>query len=67
MISSLDIYRSAALLIHQHGEEALSVAGEHIEAMKAARDDKGFAVWMRIRAAIEELQDGTVPVGVRLN
>ena len=56
MISDLDIYRSAKLLIDQHGD------GAAIEAAMRADEflDQGIIdrqrLWMRIMQAIEELQ-----------
>jgi hypothetical protein len=53
MVSDLDIWRAANLLIRQHGADA---------ELEAARlqdwrgDDEGRLVWARIRRAIEVLR-----------
>ena len=55
MISDRDIYASAALLIREHGSEAHSIATNRAEELKAAGDEAGYAAFIRIAAAIEEL------------
>ncbi len=56
MISDLDIYRSAQVLIREHGEEAAIEAAKHADAMLAIGDLEGQAVWKRILAATEEIR-----------
>ncbi len=60
MISDIDIYRSAQVLVKRHGQDAPIHAAMRADAMldKGALD--GYAVWKRILRAVEELQ-GTVP------
>ncbi len=53
MTSDIDIYRSANLLVKQHGQDAPIHA-----AMRADLD--GLATWKRVLRAVEELQ-GTAP------
>jgi hypothetical protein len=60
MIPDLDIYRSAYLLVKQHGEDAPIHAAMRVDAMLDAGDLEGYAVWKRILRAVEELQ-GTAP------
>jgi hypothetical protein len=60
MTSDLDIYRSANLLVKQHGEDAPIQAAMRVDAMLEVGDLDGLAVWKRILRAVEELQ-GTVP------
>ena len=57
MTSGLDIYRSAKLLIDQHGDEAVIQAAYQADAMLDKGDLDGAAVWRRIVAAINELLD----------
>ena len=57
MTSDLDIYRTANLLIQQHGEEAAIQAAMKADEMLAKGDMDGKAVWMRVIEAIEELWD----------
>ena len=56
MISDLDIWRSASVLIEKHGDEARGRADAMIER---ALNDNARAVWVRIRDAIDELQNET--------
>ncbi len=45
MIPDLDIYRSANLLVKQHGEDAPIHAAMRADAMLEAGDLDGYAVW----------------------
>ncbi len=56
MVSNLDIYRSANLLVKQHGEDAPIHAAMRADAMLEAGDLDGLAAFKRILRAIEELQ-----------
>ena len=60
MTSDLDIYRSANLLVEQHGDDAPIEAAMQADAMLEAGDLDGYAVWKRILWAVGEL-DGTPP------
>jgi hypothetical protein len=63
MISTLDTYRAANLLIRQHGADAELIAAQRADLMLERGDREGQVVWMRIRRAISELQSpgrGTV-------
>ena len=52
MISDLDIYRSANVLIREHGKDAALEAAQRADAMLEKGDLGGQAVWKRIvRAA----------------
>ncbi len=56
MTSDLDIYRSAKLLIDQHGEDAATFAAMQANKRAEAGDREGRRVWLRVVRAIEELQ-----------
>ncbi len=56
MTTDLDIYRSAKLLIDQHGEDAPTFAAMQADKRAGAGDMDGRAVWLRVVRAIEELQ-----------
>jgi len=56
LASHLDIYRTAHLLIKQHGEEASIHAAMKADEMLAQGNLDGKAVWMRVIEAIGELQ-----------
>ncbi len=60
VVSDLDIFRSANLLVKQHGEDAPIQAAMGADAMLEAGDLDGLAVWKLILRAVEVLQ-GTVP------
>ena len=54
MIPDLDIYRSANILVKQHGEDAPIEAAMRADAMLEKGDLGGYAVWKRILRAVEE-------------
>jgi hypothetical protein len=56
VISDLDIWRAANLLIRQHGADAVLEAARMADEMLDRRDIEGHGVWRRIRRAIVELQ-----------
>ena len=62
MTASLDIYRTANLMIQQHGEEASIHAAMKADEMLAQGNLDSKAVWLGVIKAIEELQV-TEPVG----
>ena len=56
MIQSLDIYRSANVLVKRHGEDAPIYAATRADAMLNKGDLDGFSVWKRVLRAVAELQ-----------
>ena len=64
-IDDLDIYRTARLLIDQHGDEAPIHAAMRADAMLEKGDLDGAAVWRRIVATINELQRKEPAAGER--
>jgi len=56
VVSDIDIWRAAALLIRQHGENAEIVAAQRADELWEREDHEGRAVWLRIRRAVVELQ-----------
>ena len=56
LVSDLDIYRSAKLLIDQHGDEAPIHAAMRADAFLDQGNLNGQRLWLRIVRAIEELQ-----------
>ncbi len=56
MTYDLDIYRSAKLLIDQHGKDASGFAVKQADKQAEAGDMEGKAVWLRILNAVKELQ-----------
>ncbi len=66
MTSDLDIYRSAKLLIDQHGEDAPIFAAMQADKCLEVGDLDGKAVWMGVIRAIKELQDRQPTPGGRV-
>ncbi len=56
MVSDPNIYRSASVLMRQHGEDAPTEAAMRADAMLESGDLDGYAVWRRIVKAVEEIQ-----------
>jgi hypothetical protein len=56
MISDLDIYHAAKLLIDEHGKDAALNAAERADPLHEEGDMEGAAVWRAIVKAIEGLQ-----------
>ncbi len=63
MIPDLDIYRSANLLVKQHGQDAPIYATMRADAMLDKGDLGGYAVWKRILRAVGELLSKERPDG----
>ena len=62
MIPEIDIWRTAHLMIRQHGEDAGDQADARAGALIEQGDHTGGAVWRRIRQAIGQLQND-IPEG----
>ncbi len=63
MVANIDTWRTAKLLIEQYGEDAPTRAAMRADELMDAGDMEGRAVWLRVLAAIKELQNieaGTV-------
>ncbi len=56
MIPTLDIYRTANVLVKRHGQDAPIHAAMRADAMLDRADLGGYAVWKRILKAVVELQ-----------
>jgi hypothetical protein len=56
VISDLDIWRAANILIRQHGPDAELEAAKRPDLMLERRDLDGQSLWKQIRRAIVELQ-----------
>ncbi len=61
MPDEIDIYRSAKLLVDQHGEDAPIFAAQQADACLEAGNLDGKATWMRVIGAIKELLDRRSP------
>ena len=62
MTTDIDVYRSAKLLIKQHGEDAEIHASMRADKLLEAADMDGQRAWLQIIEAIKELQS-TTPTG----
>ena len=67
MISDIDIYRSAHVIVQTHGRDAAIEAAMRADEMLEKGDLGGYAVWRRILEAVEELQSTELAVGDRLH
>ena len=61
MPEEIDIYRSAHLLIEQHGDDASIHAAQEADACLEKGDLDGKATWMRVIGAIKELTNTDTP------
>jgi hypothetical protein len=61
MTFDLDIWRSAKLLVDQHGADAPIRAAQQADERLAAGDIEGRAAWLRILAAVKELTATKTP------
>ena len=59
MISEIDAWRSAQLIIRQYGDAAVSEARARATDLTEQGDFAGGLVWRRIREAIGQLQSNT--------
>ncbi len=66
-VSDIDVYRSAKLLIDQHGDEAPIHAAMQADAMLDKGDLDGAAVWRRVVTAVEELLADTPADGASVH
>ena len=62
MVSDLDIWRSAHLVIEKHGDKAELAASLRADELLANGDVDGERTWRRILAAIMKLQTATGPI-----
>jgi len=58
-VDDIDIFRSAAAFIEQHGDEAPIHAAMKADDMLERGDMDGRAVWLRIVGAIRDMQRET--------
>ena len=55
MITTLDLYRSAQVLIHEHGEDAPIIAAQEADALLDKGNMDGRLLWIRIMEAAQAL------------
>lgn len=56
MVTNLDIWRAASVVIEHHGEDAEIVAAQRADSFLERGDLDGNRVWMRILAKVKELR-----------
>ncbi len=56
MTSDLDIYRTASVLIREHGDDAALKAAQPADAVLEKGRLDGQRVWKRVLAAVKEIQ-----------
>jgi hypothetical protein len=56
MISELDIYRAANLLLNRHGFDAMIEAARLLDITLDLHDSEARRVWLRVRKALEALE-----------
>ncbi len=67
MTSDLDIYRTASVLIREHGEDAALEAAQRADAMLENGSLDGQRVWKRVLAAVKEIQRQELREGEAVN
>ncbi len=66
MTSDLDIYRTANVLIREHGQDAPIHAAMRADELLEAGDMDGCAVFKRVLRAVEEMLSKERPPGASL-
>lgn len=66
-MDDIDIYRTASVLITQHGKDAAIHAAMRADEMLAAGDIDGQRVWQRVIKAIDQLLSEQPPEGSKLH
>ena len=64
MVSNLDLFRSAQILINQYGEDAPGRALLQVDQFLEKGDKDGHAVWRRVAEAVREVLRTEPPDGV---
>ena len=67
MISDIDIYRSAQVIVQTHHRDAAIEAAMRADEMLEKGDVLGYAVWRRILKVVEELQRMEPAAGDRIH
>ena len=66
-VDEIAIYRTAKLLLDQHGKDATIHAAHRADEMLAKGDLDGRAAWLRVLGAVKELQATSPGKGARLH
>ena len=55
MVEEIDIWRAASEIVKQYGKRAPHEAAKRAELFSSQNDYAGFAAWVKIKVAAEEL------------
>lgn len=61
MVSDIDIYRTANIIIKQYGDQALFEAQDRVERFQKIGDADAIKTWSRIVDAIDFIQGSEPP------
>ena len=61
MITEIDIWRAAQLMLRWYGDMAQEESIRRVDELSAAADFTGVAIWLRIIEAIDQLANITPP------
>jgi len=61
LTQEIDIYRTAQLLINQHGDDASVEAKRRAEFFSERKDDLAEKLWIKVSDAVTWLQSNTSP------
>ncbi len=67
MTSELDVWRSAAVLMREHGDGAAVEAAFRADERPEHGDIDGCALWKRVMKAVDELRRSKLKDGERRN
>ena len=67
MISEIDIYRAANILVKRYGEDAALEAAQRADVMLERGEMDGYALWKNIVRAVEEVQRTQLGAGEALH
>jgi hypothetical protein len=67
VMTELDIWRSANILLKRYGAEAVFIATKRADALLDQGDVQGASAWVRIAKAITDLERRTPNVGEKVH
>ncbi len=67
MVPAVEVYRSASVLIREHGEDAPLETAQRADAMLEKGSLDGQRVWKRVLAALKEIQRQELREGEAVN
>ena len=67
MTTDLDIFRTASVLIREHGDEAAFEAAQRADAFLDRGETGPYLVWKRVLKAVKEIRRGEPREGEAVN